>query len=39
MMRKMRHADDEVRAPKPMSTNGGPKTNGGPTTTGGEGAV
>jgi circadian clock protein KaiC len=39
MMRKMRHADDEVRAPKAANTNGGPKTNGGPTTTGGEGAV
>ena len=39
MMRKMRHADDEVRAPKATSTNGGPKTNGGSTTNGGEGAV
>ena len=39
MMRKMRHADDEVRAPKATSTNGGPKTNGGPATNGGEGAV
>ena len=39
MMRKMRHADEEVRAPKATSTNGGPKTNGGPTTNGGEGAV
>ena len=39
MMRKMRHADDEVRAPKATSTNGGPKTNGDPTTNGGEGAV
>jgi len=39
MMRKMRHADEEVRAPKATSTNGGPKTNGDPTTNGGEGAV
>ena len=39
MMRKMCHADDEVRAPKATSTNGGPKTNGDPTTNGGEGAV
>jgi hypothetical protein len=39
MMRKMRHADEEVRAPKPASTNGSPKTNGGQTSNGGEGAV
>jgi circadian clock protein KaiC len=44
MMRKMRHADEEVRVLKPASTNGGPRTNGGmktgdPPTNGGGGAV
>jgi len=44
-MRKMRHADEEVRVLKPTTpnggshTNGGSKTNGGPKTKGGPGAI
>ena len=37
-MRKMRHADEEVRVLKPTTPNGGPKTNGGSKTNGGKGA-
>jgi circadian clock protein KaiC len=48
MMRKMRHADEEVRAVTPPTandidvgskTNGGPKANGGPGRNGGKGAT